>query len=201
MKNFNINIQNAPVNFSVEEAWLDNLKIKATEDVTAQIFKAAVSDPEASGITTDSNMLNADIEEVKKLVAKAKEINRSTDGAAAIRVALGSDFGVFTVSVDGNIRNEDVTVAEANRALDQIAGFLKHTNLIKVGVAVRGSRKSTQLIAEELTIFINNGMKKGDIRKVLFPINSGDDIMLAYVSKSVFRKLSSCCDCDDDDED
>ena len=190
MKDYMLNISGNQIRFKVHDEWIENLKIKATEDVNEQIYAAAVSDPELSGIETDNDALNADIEEVKKLVERAKEINRKSS-YADVRVKLGSSPGVYTVTVRGEVRNQDVTLSEATRAVSELQSFFAHHNAVRTAI-VNGKGKTVELRREELEIFLNNQCRKVlDVTEV-----SSNSFLVVYTPK----RQDTCCEIEVDED-
>ncbi|MCD8082360.1 MAG: hypothetical protein LUE86_02245 [Clostridiales bacterium] len=161
------------ITFQVDEDWLNSIKIKVTESVSAQVYAAAMADPEKSGITTDNDEMNASIESMKGLVKRAKDINRQNH--SDIRVMVDRP-GSYTVKFAGQVYEEKISIKEAECAIDKIEAYLSHDNLVKVRIFKSG--KSDIQTAMDLEAFINSR-----VRKVLSLSDDGAKYTLVYIAR------------------
>ncbi|MCD8368952.1 MAG: hypothetical protein LUC94_01230 [Clostridiales bacterium] len=132
-----------------------------------------MADPEKSGITTDNDEMNMSIESMKGLVKRAKDINRQN--RSDIRVTVDRP-GSYTVKFAGQVYEEQVSIREAERAIDKIAAYLGHDNLIKVRIFKAG--KFEIQTAMDLEAFINTR-----VRKVLSLSDDGRKYTLVYIAR------------------
>ena len=184
MKDYTMTNANGTVNFSVDEDWLETVKIRATEDVTEQIYNAALSDPEVSHITTDDDVLNNSIDEIKALVTKVKDINKEKNSDIRVMIEKG---GTYAVKFAGQIYSSNLRLKDTQNAIEKIKAYLDHNNLVKVRVFK--SDKSVIQRAMELETFI---AKRA--HKVISVSDNGETYTLVYIEKG-------SCRCTDDDFD
>ena len=184
MKDYTMTNANGTVNFSVDEDWLETVKIRATEDVTEQIYNAALSDPEVSHITTDDDVLNKSIDEIKALVTKVKDINKEKNSDIRVMIEKG---GTYAVKFAGQIYSSNLRLKDTQNAIEKIKAYLDHNNLVKVRVFK--SDKSVIQRAMELETFI---AKRA--HKVISISDNGETYTLVYIEKG-------SCRCTNDDFD
>lgn len=192
MKDYTLVSNNATVNFAVDEDWLDTVKIKATEDLTTQIYNAAMADPALSHITTTDAALNASIEEMKDLVAKVKDLNK--DKNSDIRIVV-EKAGVYTVRFAGQIYSSGLRLKDAQAAVDKIKAYLDHHNMVKVRIFEATGKTALQR-AMDLEAFIAN-----KAHKVISVADNGSAYTLVYIEKGSVRNYNTTDDdCDWDEE-
>lgn len=206
MAKYNYEVAGVKEQFEVEDKWLKNLKLNPFSSLEEQVYKAALSDPERSGLTASNDAVKAVIDAAKELVAKAKEVN-CNHPEAKVRVTV-SDItaGTFDVAVAGNVRNMGLTKDQAKAALDEVEAFFAHNNLIHVSPIAIDAKATPEKIAEDITIALNNAMKRGDARKILqvYPVPGVNAMFFNYISKAAFNKLNSYdadTEYDEDEED
>lgn len=185
MKDYTLVNNNVTVNFAVDEDWLDTVKIKATEDPTAQIYNAAMADPAASHIATDDAALNASIEEMKELVAKVKELNKEKNSDIKIIVEKA---GIYTVRFAGQIYSSGLKLKDAQNAVDKIKAYLDHHNLVKVRI-FEATGKTVLQRAMDLEAFIAN-----KAHKVISVSDNGSAYTLIYIEKGSVRNYNTTDD-------
>ena len=193
MKDYTLVSNNATVNFAVDEDWLDTVKIKATEDLTTQIYNAAMADPALSLITTTDAALNASIEEMKDLVAKVKDLNKEKN--SDIRIVV-EKAGVYTVRFAGQIYSSGLRLKDAQAAVDKIKAYLDHHNMVKVRIFEATGKTALQR-AMDLEAFIAN-----KAHKVISVADNGSAYTLVYIEKGSVRNYNTTDDddCDWDEE-
>lgn len=193
MAKYNYEVAGVEEQFEVEDSWLKNLKLNPFSSLEEQVYKAALLDPEKSGLTVSNDAVKGVIDAAKELVAKAKEVNRNHPEAKVRAVVSDITAGTFDVLVAGNVRNKHLPKDQAKAALDEVEAFFAHNNLIHVAQIAIDTKATPEKIAEDITITLNNAMKRGDARKILdvYPIPGVDAMFFNYVSKSAFNKLNS----------
>ncbi len=161
-------------NFTVNEEWLDKLTVRAMGPLAPQVYMAAMSDPEQSGIMTDNDGINASIEDVKKLVEKAKAVNAAKD--ARIRVDM-PEPGKYEIRFAGQKYGEDLSLEEAERAISKISAYLDHHNIVKVEILdMEGKSELAKALA--LEAFIAN-----KAHKFLQTVPMGENLWVIYIPK------------------
>lgn len=150
-KSFAFKIDNVAFNFTVDLDWVEGLHVKALEPIEPQIYSAAMSDPEKSGIHTDDDTINAAIEEVKDLVKKAAEINTAKNGDIKISMTAPGSYEVRFMG--DQVYETGLNLREANRAIDKLSNYLDHNNVIKVAFLDFGDKTELQK-AMDLEVFI-----------------------------------------------
>lgn len=178
MKDYTITLGGAAINFSVDEDWLAKIKIGVNGSIDEQVYNQAMADPEASGITTDDQKMNASIEDVKTLVTKAKDINRSKN--SDIRIFVEKP-GVYAVKFAGQIYAGNLRLKDADNAVNKIKAYLDHSNLVKVRI-FEAEGKSDLQRAMDLEAWIAN-----NCHKVLSLSDSGSKYTLVYIAKGSGR--------------
>ena len=157
MKNFKMTVANTNFVFSVDEDWVNEIKIKVCEPVEPQVYAAAMSDPKKSGIVTDNDDFNKSIDEVKDLIEKANGINEELHGD--IKVLMTEPGKYEILFADNQVYETGLTVKEADRAVDKIAEYLKRNNLIKVRILKTHGKTDLQRCME-LEKFIAQNVHK-----------------------------------------
>ena len=193
MKDYTLknNMTSAIVTFSVDEDWLNSIKIRATESIEEQVYNAAMADPAKSHITTDDDELNASIEEVKELVGKVNDLNK--DKNSDIRIVV-EKAGVYTVRFAGQIYSSGLRLKDAQAAVDKIKAYLDHHNMVKVRIFEATGKTALQR-AMDLEAFIAN-----KAHKVISVADNGSAYTLVYIEKGSVRNYNTTDDCDWDEE-
>lgn len=194
MKDYTLknNMTSAIVTFSVDEDWLNSIKIRATESIEEQVYNAAMADPAKSHITTDDDELNASIEEVKELVGKVKDLNKEKNSDVRIVVERA---GVYTVRFAGQVYSSGLRLKDAQAAVDKIKAYLDHHNMVKVRIFEATGKTALQR-AMDLEAFIAN-----KAHKVISVADNGSAYTLVYIEKGSVRNYNTTDDdCDWDEE-
>lgn len=192
MKDYTLKMMNATVNFSVDEDWLNTIKIRATESIEEQVYNAAMADPAKSHITTDDDDLNASIEEVKELVGKVKDLNKEKNSDIRIVVERA---GMYTVRFAGQVYSSGLRLKDAQAAVDKIKAYLDHNNLVKVRI-FEATGKTVLQRAMDLEAFIAN-----KTHKVIAVADNGCAYTLVYIEKGSAKSYNTHDDDYDEDED
>lgn len=171
MKNFSVN----GMGFQVDEDWLDQVRIKVSGNVGEQVYMAAMSDPERSGIVMDDSSYGKSIENMKALVSRAKDINREKN--SDIRILMEQP-DVYTVRFAGQEYASGLNLKEVNHALDKIKAYLDHDNLVKVRIFTASGKSDLQR-AMDLEAFMNN-----KCYKVISLSDDGQKYTLCYIAKN-----------------
>lgn len=193
MKDYTLknNMTSAIVTFSVDEDWLNSIKIRATESIEEQVYNAAMADPAKSHITTDDDELNASIEEVKELVGKVNDLNKEKNSDVRIVVERA---GVYTVRFAGQVYSSGLRLKDAQAAVDKIKAYLDHHNMVKVRIFEATGKTALQR-AMDLEAFIAN-----KAHKVISVADNGSAYTLVYIEKGSVRNYNTTDDCDWDEE-
>lgn len=178
MKDYTINNNGAAVIFSVDEDWLNSLKVNVSGDIEQQIYNAALADPEISRITTDDDTLNKCIEDVKSVVAKVKEINK--EKGSDIRV-LVENKGTYAVKFAGQMYGSNYRLRDLENAVNKIKSYLDHDNLIKVRI-FEASEKTPIQRAMDLEAFIANR-----VHRLISVADNGTAYTVVFIEKG-FRR-------------
>lgn len=192
MKNYTLTRGNEVVSFKVDEDWLKRVRINATDPLEEQIYNAALTDPEFSGIVTDDDKLNESIEQMKELVKKAKEINKEKN--SDIRIFI-EKAGTYAVKFAGQIYCSNMDIKETSHAIDKIKAYLDHNNLVKVRIFT-GEGKTELQRAMDLEAWIAN-----NCHRVISIADNGDQYTLVYIAKGYAANSRFGVDNDDEDFD
>lgn len=182
MKDYTITLNNTAIVFSVDEDWLAKAKINPLEDINEQIYNLALADPERSGVVTDNDKMNQTIDDVKKLVVRAKEINSEKNSDIRILVEKPS---VYAVKFAGQIYAGNLSLKEADLAITKIKAYLDHQNMIKVRIFEAEGKTSLQR-AMDLEAWIAN-----NAHKVISVADSGKSYTLIYIAKGSAKSCSN----------
>jgi hypothetical protein len=188
MKNFK---NAAGVGFEVAEEWLDGIKISATKDVAEQVYEAAITDPAKSLIKTDDDGINKMLEDMKAVVEKAKGINTENRGAGVRVVISRNDGEKYAVLFKGCVYSDKLSVAEADKAIDDIKAYLQHHNMVLVRI-IAADGKTPIRRAMELEAFVNKRA-----HKVISVSDNGEEYTVMYIPKG----WNDGGDGEDDEED
>lgn len=187
MKDYAINSNGNAVTFSVDEDWLQSLKVNVSGDIEQQIYNAALADPEISRITTDDDTLNKCIEDVKSIVAKVKEINKAH--SSDIRVLVESK-GTYAVKFAGQVYGSNYRLRDLENAVNKIKAYLDHDNMIKVRI-FEASDKTPIQRAMDLEAFIANR-----VHRLISVADNGTAYTVVFIEKGFRKEVESW-----DDED
>ncbi len=189
-KSFKMSIGNVAFNFTVDLDWVEGLHVKALEPIEPQIYNAAMSDPEGSGIHTDNDEINSSIEDVKDLVKKAAEINAAKGGD--IRITMTTPGAYEVRFMDNQVYETGLDLRGTNHAIDRISAYLDNHSVIDVALLDCEGKTELQK-AMALKLFIaqrthkylgSEETEKGNLRVVYIPKGWRD------------RSREHDCDCD-----
>lgn len=192
LKNFAVTVNGENITIAVDEDWLQSVRINAVDDINSQIYMAAMSDPKRSGIQTNDDAINASIEEVKELIEKAKEVNREKNGN--IRILMKTP-GTYTVRFADQVYADDLTLREAERAVEKISAYLDHNNMIRVRI-IEAKGASALRRAMDLEAFINSRAKL-----LLAVSDDGDKYTVVYIPKGYKKLIEAEASAYDEDTD